>query len=351
MSKGYFIYTHTSPSGKVYVGQTTNVKRRWGYNGEHYRNKKDDGSYIQPLFARAIVKYGWNSFEHKIILECSSKNEADYAEKYLIKWYKLHNMSYNCTDGGEGTPGIHRRPLTLEERVKISNRVKKNPPMKGKKHTPEAMAKIIAANRNRVYTPEQKAIQAQKRRAIMLGRKLSSETIKKISDYRKSHPETWIGGWNKQEVHQYNVDGKYIASYPSAMHAAKALDKNIGSDIGRCIKGKAASAGGYIWKEEKVSFLDMSKYKVVKTAKGARFFDISEEGRQKRSAAHGKAINQYTIEGKYVTTYCTASEAARQTGINYSGITRCCNHEYRHKTAGGYRWEYDNIINRVDSVA
>ena len=95
MSNRYSIYTHTSPSGKVYVGQSVNIKKRWGYNGEHYKTKKKDGTFVQRTFARAIIKYGWENFIHEIILENISKEEADYAEKYLIKWYKLHNQSYN----------------------------------------------------------------------------------------------------------------------------------------------------------------------------------------------------------------------------------------------------------------
>ena len=76
------VYTHTSPSGKVYVGQTVNIKKRWGYNGEHYKTKKKDGTFVQHTFARAIIKYGWENFIHEIILENISKEEADYAEKY-----------------------------------------------------------------------------------------------------------------------------------------------------------------------------------------------------------------------------------------------------------------------------
>lgn len=38
MENRHFVYTHTSPSGKVYIGQTVNIKRRWGTNGN---NRKD----------------------------------------------------------------------------------------------------------------------------------------------------------------------------------------------------------------------------------------------------------------------------------------------------------------------
>lgn len=346
MSRVHFIYTHTSPSGKVYVGQTVNIKKRWGYNGEHYKTKKKDGSYIQPNFARAIDKYGWGSFEHKIILECKSKSEADYAEKYLIKWYKMHNLSYNCTDGGEGTCGIHRI-FSEEEKKKISERVSKNPPMKGKKHTPEAKAKIIYANQHRVYTSEQK--EEMRKRGIKLSQiPITEDRRKKYSEYKKAHPETWIGGWNKREVHQYDINGVYIASFPSAEEAAKSIGRKSCGNICKCLNDKVASAHGYIWKAEKVDFVDISKYKVVKTARGARLVDMSEEGKLKRSAAHGKAVNQYTLEGEYIATYCSASEASRQTEAYLTAILHCCRHDSKSKTAGGYLWEFDTVDNRIN---
>lgn len=349
MNKNHFVYIHVSPSGKVYVGQTVNIKKRWGCNGEHYKTKKKNGDYIQPNFARAIVKYGWRNFEHKIVLENITKSEADYAEKYLIKWYKLHNMSYNCTDGGEGTCGIHRT-YTKEEKKKISERVSKNPPMKGKKHTPEAIAKIIKANRNRVYTPEQKAIISAKISKANTGRIISEESKKKMSDYRKEHPELWIGGWNKKEVHQYDLQGNYLASYPSASEASVVISKtdNNASKILECINGKVASAMGYVWKSKKTDSIDLSKYKIVKTARGARLIDMSKEGRLKRSVAHGKAVNQYSLNGEYIATYCSATEAGRQTGVYYNTIMHCCRHDSRSKTAGGYLWEYDTGDNRVN---
>lgn len=341
MSKLYFIYAHISPSGKVYIGQTVNIRSRWGTNGEHYRTKKEDGSYIQPSFARAIDKYGWKNFRHEILLEGISKSHADYAEKYLIRWYQMHNQSYNIASGGEGCDAP-RPPLTEERRRKISERLLKNHPMRGKHHTPEAMAKIIAANRNRTYTPEQKEAMAERARKLFKGCSSTSEVRKKLSNYRKAHPETWIGGWNKKEVHQYDCTGKYIASYISAMEAAKSIGKNVSGGISECCRSLIASAGGFIWRYEKMDFIDVSNYKVVYTDRGARVIDLSEESRLRRSAAHGRPVNQYSLDGEYITTYCTASEASRQTGINYSGIQRCCKHEYRFKTAGGYKWEYDN---------
>lgn len=349
MNNAYYVYSHTSPSGKVYIGQTNNLKRRWGYNGEHYKNKKKDGSYIQPSFARAIDKYGWDNFAHNILLEGISKSEADYAEKYLIRWYKIHNLSYNITDGGEGTSGV-TKVISPERRAAISEFMSKHHPMKGKHHTPEAIAKIIAANRNRQYTPEQRAAMAERARLHNTGRTHSEESKKKMSDYRKAHPETWIGGWNKKEVHQYDLEGKYMQSFSSAEEAARSIGKKSCGDICKCINGGCASAHGYIWKTNKVDSIDVSNYKIIKTAHGVRLIDMSEEGRRKRRDGHGNPVNQYSLDGKYLATYNSVTDAKETIGYLGGSIGKCCLHNPRYKTAGGYLWEYDTGDNRVDKV-
>lgn len=106
--RSYLVYRHTSPSGKVYVGITAQkVTKRW-------QNGKGCTKSSQPYFNAAIKKYGWSNFKHGIILENVSESEAKYTERYLIRWYKIHNISYNITDGGEGMLG-HRIESQLKQ--------------------------------------------------------------------------------------------------------------------------------------------------------------------------------------------------------------------------------------------
>ena len=51
-----------------------------------------------------------------------------------------------------------------------------------------------------------------------------------------------------------------------------------------------------------------------------------------------KKVSAYTLDGRYVGTYISASEASRQTGVRYQNILDVC--YKRHKTAGGYIWEF-----------
>lgn len=343
MTNNHFVYMHTSPSGKVYVEQTVNIKRRWGYNGEHYSTRKKDGSFIQAVFARAIAKYGWDAFEHRIILENVSKSEADYAEKYLIRWYKMHNISYNITDGGEGVCGVCR-VFTEEEKKAISRRLLENPPMKGKHHSEETKRKLSLSSSSRKHSEATKALIAEASR----GRKHTEEAKQRMREYRNEHPETWIGGWNKKEVHQYDLDGNYINTFPSATEAAIYLgNQNDAGKICECVNGRVASSLGFVWTADKVDKLDMSKYKRMKTAHGIRLYDMSEEGRRKRRNGHGKPVNQYTLDGEYITTFDSVTDAGEQVGYR-TGIGKCCNGLSQYQTAGGYLWRYDTGDNRAN---
>lgn len=103
----YCIYKHTSPSGKVYIGQTCQKPEHRWKNGNGYSNNQ--------YFTRAIKKYGWDNFKHEILSEGLSKKEADILEVEIISKYNSsnHKYGYNIEHGGYGK-GKHS-PETLRK--------------------------------------------------------------------------------------------------------------------------------------------------------------------------------------------------------------------------------------------
>ena len=93
----YVVYIHKNKiNGKIYVGQTHNVKKRW-----------IPSAYIgSTRFYNAIKKYGWENFEHIIVKSNLTKEEANIEEINLIKKYQSTdiNYGYNITNGGDFTP-------------------------------------------------------------------------------------------------------------------------------------------------------------------------------------------------------------------------------------------------------
>ena len=91
----FCVYVHTSPSGKKYVGITSQqLKDRWGISGKGYIENKH--------FWNAIKKYGWDKFTHEIVTRDVDLEEASRIECALIKHYNSMNpeYGYNQTTGG-----------------------------------------------------------------------------------------------------------------------------------------------------------------------------------------------------------------------------------------------------------
>lgn len=234
VQKSWIVYRHISPSGKVYVGITCQkLKHRWGQDGKNYFRLRKNGKYAHPIFVKALLKYGWNNFKHDIVLEGISKSEADYAEKYLIKWYKLHGISYNCTDGGDGVIGVE---FTEERCARHSMLMKKwyeshVSPMLGHHHSEEARNKI---KEHHVKTRPEST--KNKIRASLLGKKFSAE---RIANIRAAHAKERI------PIVQLDMNNVLIAEYDSIMDASRATGIH-NSQIVSAVK-RRGSAKGYRW--------------------------------------------------------------------------------------------------------
>lgn len=89
----YCVYYHKSPSGKMYIGQTNDYKRRCSSH-KNTTNKT-------TLFSKAVKKYGWDNFEHKIIADNLSIEESNELEEFLIEECNtLTPNGYNIRTGG-----------------------------------------------------------------------------------------------------------------------------------------------------------------------------------------------------------------------------------------------------------
>lgn len=109
MERLFCVYVHTNKlNGKKYFGITCrDPNKRFGSNGYGYLRQDKDGNYQQPAFAYAILKYGWDSFEHDILFLNLTESKAKQKEKELIAKYHTYIgdpecHGYNSTRGGDG---------------------------------------------------------------------------------------------------------------------------------------------------------------------------------------------------------------------------------------------------------
>jgi group I intron endonuclease len=84
------IYKITSPSGKVYIGSTSNLKDRI------YRYKTNRVK-SQIKISRSISKYGWNSHKFEVIFECNKDDRNFYENKFGIEYKVLSDKGLNCS--------------------------------------------------------------------------------------------------------------------------------------------------------------------------------------------------------------------------------------------------------------
>lgn len=233
----YIVYRHISPSNKVYIGITSkSAKVRWN-NGYGYQRH-------QPLFWNAILKYGWDNFEHEVIFKDLTKLDAKLIEIDLIYYYKKIGKSYNITDGGEGTLG---RPNSEHARKLISAAQKKKSieqyTLDGKYiQTFESMvdaSKAIGKSvyKNNRWTLARGLVKACKNGVVAYGFrwKYTDEKELKIAINKSIKP-----------IVQLTLNGQFIAKFNSAVEAEEKTGINH-KLISPCCRGKRKTTNGYKW--------------------------------------------------------------------------------------------------------
>ena len=117
--RNYILYVHINKiNNKFYIGITSiGLKYRSGKNGINYREC--------TYFYNAIQKYGWDNFEHIIIAENLTKEEACKYEVDLIEHMKIEqpNKCYNILIGGD----LGRKGAIITEEYKNKFRGRNNP--------------------------------------------------------------------------------------------------------------------------------------------------------------------------------------------------------------------------------
>lgn len=136
------IYKITSPTGKIYIGQSKHIEIRF----RQYKNINQ--SKNQHRLHRSFVKYGVENHLFEIIYECDF-SELNKMERYFQDvYFKLSNKkSLNCvlTDSG-----IQKKEVSKETREKMS---KAN---KGKKLSQEQRDFLVRINTGVKWSEERK---------------------------------------------------------------------------------------------------------------------------------------------------------------------------------------------------
>lgn len=176
MNKICGIYKITSPTGRIYIGQTLNFKER------SYKYSINDCKTQRKLY-NSILKYGWDKHTIELIEECLPEFLNDRERYWQEEFFCIQN-GLNCILTHTSTKsGV----LSQETKNKISVA------NKGKKITEEHKKKIGDGNKGKKMSKEAKlkiSLAHKGKNAIWYGKKLSEETRKKMSNSMKGRKIT-----------------------------------------------------------------------------------------------------------------------------------------------------------------
>ena len=172
------IYKITSPSGRVYIGQSTNIDYRFS----SYKRLK---CKPQLRIYNSFMKHGVDNHVFEVVEECSSES-LNERERYWQDFYNvLGKDGLNCilvsTDSLQ-------KVLSDEIKLKISNsltgfrhseesRAKISKGLTGRLVSEETRRKMSESNKNKHQSPET----ARKISEALKGRKIPKEVINKRS--------------------------------------------------------------------------------------------------------------------------------------------------------------------------
>lgn len=180
----YWVYIHTCPNGKKYIGVThcDRPERRWGREGSGYQTQ---------LFGKAVLKYGWKNITHEI-QEVDSEEEMYRLEKELVAKFRTNEseFGYNCSEGGEKGPKGYHYYLSEETKQRMSAAKKGTVGnFLGKQHSEDTKKRIGDSLRGKTFSEEhrRKISEAKKGkpRLDLKGVPKSEETRRKISEAQK----------------------------------------------------------------------------------------------------------------------------------------------------------------------
>lgn len=237
------LYVHINKiNGKKYVGITKqSPKNRWGYNGYNYRNQCKKSNH----FYNAICKYGWNNFEHIVILSGLTLREANMLEILYISIFKSFDRKYgyNATKGGGGFLGVQH----------FGN----ENPFFGKTHSEQS--RKIMSEHHYVCCGKNNSFYGKHHT-----KDIKNVMSQKAKERYKNNPQSFFGNhsWNDEERKRIGIqkshavvklDSNYnlIEEYPNIKIAIQSLGLKRTNPITDCCLGRRNDYKGFKWMYKK----------------------------------------------------------------------------------------------------
>ena len=307
MDKKWCVYLHTSPSGKYYVGITSQKPERRWRNGKGYIHNN--------YFTNAINKYGWDNFMHEIIADDLSENEAKVLEEMLIKKFQSNNVAYgyNITSGGEAE-------LHSERTKQLIRNIKGMPVCQF-----DLDMNLICEYQSAKEAAEKTGLY----HSMILGCCHNKSGYKTaggyawvfkddmcnidIDDYKRKLQHVKL----PKKICQFSLSMEFIREYESIAEASRITGFHS-SNISLAVTGKCKQSNGYIW----ISKNDIGK--------------VDDRDVYKKPCC--KSVYQFSLDMVLIKEFESRVEAANSIGVTPQAIGYACNSK-SHKSHG-YIWMF-----------
>ena len=125
-----------------------------------------------------------------------------------------------------------------------------------------------------------------------------------------------------QAVVQYDLQGNQLQTFKSVMDASRQCNIASGKICAVC-KGNRRTAGGYQWRYPQDPAPGVAKLKT-------------------------RAVDQFDLNGNFIQTWESATEAGKFYHKNMSAISHVC--QGVRPTAWGYKWKYHDEVERSETA-
>ena len=243
----YTVYRHISPSGKSYIGITKQIAEKRFQEGSGYKT--------QPVFWRAIKKYGWETFKHEILEEGLNVIEASEREAYYIEnvYHSYTPNGYNVAEGG----------TTGRKMVKPVIQYYNGNPVNFFKSLKDAKTLLnIAETTIHAHSQPDSALCGYYFEFLprMHNYEIPTHLLHLIDEshynlkalFAEHHSATTIARnlSMSKRINKYALDGRYICTFASIAEARASIENSDGGGICAAVNPnrQGDTAYGYMWK-------------------------------------------------------------------------------------------------------
>lgn len=302
----YIVYKTTNLiNGKIYVGvHRTDPSKFDGYIGCGVcREVKEDN---KRGFPKAVHEYGYKNFKRETLFEYSDNEEGQMLaykkEAEIVTWEFVKNPNtYNLVPGGEYA--VAQRKVQIAQYSLDGKFIK-------------VWDSIQSASEYYQLTSIAQNLIGVSKYCGDFQWKYYNDNTDDISPVQKK----------EKMVYQYDLLGNLIQKWDSIAEASKQFDNSISAKvmISRVCLGKATYACGYYWSFEETFKLRKNK--------------------------HYAAVAKYDDDGKFLKSYPTIAQAAKQNNIpTTANIIATIKGSQKH--CGGFRWRYfDGDVSNIEPL-